>query len=231
MQFCVNHSCSDSGAVFQVGSAMDIEFKHPADEIASALARANGILTVIGGCYDKAGNQFAIGTSFIAESINAVDGLLSAATTALERLYQTCDLTVLRDAAAIREPEAVTAPEEPDSSYSERQESAPSNTISRPAAESQKVKSSYLAGFGPSETQPSLSERADSAVPFSRSMAPSKRETLLDQPATTYEELLAKVTGVADQAAFQAHNSPMERSLLPALEGLRADLLKMRSAA
>ncbi|HEY4995355.1 MAG TPA: hypothetical protein VII21_03575, partial [Aestuariivirga sp.] len=63
---------------------MSIEFKHPADEIASALSRANGILTVIGGCYDKSGNQFAIGTAYIAESIIAVDGLLNAATTALE---------------------------------------------------------------------------------------------------------------------------------------------------
>ncbi len=214
-----------------MGSGMSIEFKHPADEIASALSRANGILTVIGGCYDKTGNQFAIGTAYIAESINAVDGLLSAATTALERLYATCDLSVVRDVPVTAEPEAVVAAEVPIETYPERYEPAPPTVISRPVVENQLPKSSYLAAFGPSETQLSLAERADSAVPMFKSMAPSKRDTIMDQPATTYEELLAKVTAVADQAAFQAHNSPTERSLLPALEGLRADLLKMRAVA
>ncbi|MEO9166947.1 MAG: hypothetical protein ABI230_00950 [Aestuariivirga sp.] len=208
---------------------MGIEFKHPADEIANALSRANGILTVIGGCYDKTGNQFAIGTAYIAESIYAVDGLLNAATTALERLYQTCDLTVVRDASEIHAPEA--AVEVPAETYSTLPDLALPTPMPRAAMEAPQMKSSYLAAFGPSEAQLSLSERADSAVSHFKPMAPSKRETILDQPATTYEELLAKVTAVADQAAFQAHNSPTERSLLPALEGLRADLLKMRSAA
>lgn len=210
---------------------MSTEFKHPADEIASALSRANGILTVIGGCYDKTGNQFAIGTAYIAESINAIDGLLSVATTALERLYETCDLSVIRDVAETVEPEAVVAAEVPTEIYPERYEAAPTPVISRPVVENHLSKSSYLAAFGPSEAQLSLAERADSAVPMFKSMAPSKRDTIMDQPATTYEELLAKVTAVADQAAFQAHSSPTERSLLPALEGLRADLLKMRAVA
>jgi hypothetical protein len=215
---------------------MGIEFKHPADEIASALARANGILTVIAGCYDKAGNQFAIGTAYIADSIIAVDGLLGAATTALERLYQTCDLTVIEPAsetpATEPEPEIVAVAEIPQPSYPERYDSAPLNAISRPAVlEPQQGRSSYLAAFGPSETQPSLSERVDSAVPSFKSPAPSRRDSVVDQPATTYEELLAKVTAVADQAALQAHSRPSERSLLPALEGLRADLMKMRAVA
>ena len=214
-----------------MGSGMSIEFKHPADEIASALSRANGILTVIGGCYDKSGNQFAIGTAYIAESIIAVDGLLNAATTALERLYATCDLSVVHDVTVTAEPEAVVAAEVSIENYTERCEPAPATVISRPVVENQLPKSSYLAAFGPSEAQLSLAERADSAVPMFKSMAPSKRDTIMDQPATTYEELLAKVTAVADQAAFQAHNSPTERSLLPALEGLRADLLNMRAVA
>ena len=218
MQSYVNYTCSDSVVLFSMGSGMGIEFKHPADEIAKALSRANGILTVIGGCYDKPSNQFAIGTAYIAESINAVDGLLSAATTALEQLYQICDLTVIRDAIETPGSEAVPAVE-------------PQTTISLPAVKPQREKSGYLAAFGPSETQLSLAERADSAVPIFKSTAPSKRETIMDQPATTYEELLAKVTAVADQAAFQAHNSPTERSFLPVIEGLRADLLKMRAVA
>ena len=62
-------------------------------------------------------------------------------------------------------------------------------------------------------------------------MVAVKRNAILEKPATTYDELLAKVTAVADEAAFEAHSSNSQRSLLPALEGLRADLLKMRAVA
>lgn len=222
--------------------AIGAEFKHPADDIAQALARANGILTVVSGCYEKSSNQFAIGTTFLAESISAVDSLLSSANLALGRLYQICDLTVIRDLPVAKDTTASNLANDISSEIVgseqlamvvETKDDAPSviSVFTRGGTEAKSPKVGYLAAFGPSDPVSSLTERMETAVPGFKSSTPSKRETLLEQPATTYEELLAKVTAVADQAAFQAHNSPAERSLLPALEGLRADLMKMRSVA
>jgi hypothetical protein len=211
---------------------MTTEFKHPADEIARALARASGILTVISGCYDKNSSQFAIGTTYLAESISAVEGLLNAANTALGRLYETCDLTILENALPQTEAAAPALAEA---------EVLPMTQAAAPIAEptvlkgaevfKPAAKTSYLAAFGPSEASTSLGDRVDSAVPAFKSAKPLAREAVLEKPATTYDELLAKITAVADQAAFQAHTSPSDRSLVPVLEGLRADLMKMRSVA
>ena len=218
------------------------ELKHPADEIAQALARANGILTVISGCYDSSSEDFAIGTSYLAESIAAVDGLLAAATAALGRLYQSCDLTIIRDAnteiAQTRAPEveAPVAIELPP-----RVSTTPVNAalalppapsvFARGISHAKSMKPSYLAAFGPSEGAASLADRVQTAVPHAAPKVVAQRNTILSKPATTYDELLAKVTAVADEAAFEAHSSNSQRSLLPALEGLRADLLKMRAVA
>jgi len=216
---------------------MATELKHPADEIARALSRANGILTVIGGCFDKQSGQFAIGTSYLAESITAVDSLLNAATAALARLYQTCDLSVIREISEVQTQgfasEEAGVNVQPAPIVEEVVPAADATSqYSRPAAQAAAAaKTGYLAAFGPTEATASLVERAESIVPVFKVAQHSKREALLEQPALTYDELLAKVTAVADQAAFQAHSSPTERSLLPALEGLRADLLKMRSVA
>ena len=211
------------------------EFKHPADDIARALARANGILTVISGCYDKSSEDFAIGTSYLAESIAAVDGLLTAATAALGRLYQSCDLTIIREGST-----EILHPTEPQVEVrAEIELPSPAATTSTPApsvfargiSNARPVKPSYLAAFGPSEGSASLADRVQTAVPHASPMVAVKRNAILEKPATTYDELLAKVTAVADEAAFEAHSSNSQRSLLPALEGLRADLLKMRAVA
>lgn len=215
---------------------MGVEFKHPADEIAQALARANGILTVISGCYEKSAGEFAIGTTYLAESISAVDGLLNAATLALARLYQTCDLNIVRDLPGA-EPEDAEPSETAPILVSEGPvavsavKAASSSVFVRTSYQQKPAKVGYLAAFGPSETAISLVERAETAVPSFAPPVAIRREAVLEKPATTYDELLAKVTAVADQAAFQAHASPSDRSLLPALEGLRADLLKMRAVA
>ncbi len=213
---------------------MSTELNHPADEIARALARANGILTVIGGCFDKQSGEFAIATSYLAESISAVDGLLNAATTALGRLYQTCDLSVIREIPA--EPvEGYAADEalaEPAAEPEPMKLPEPTQQFSRKTAPARSAaKTGYLAAFGPTDPATSLVERAETSVPVFKPAQISKRESILEQPATTYDELLAKITAVADQAAFNAPNSASDRALLPALEGLRADLLKMRAAA
>lgn len=216
--------------------ALDADFKHPADEIAQALARANGILTVIGGCYDKTKAQFAVPTSYVAESITAVDTLLSSAAMSLGKLYQSCDLTIMREDTG----EAFSSDVEPDApSDSEPDAGAEVHTraveakqlFAKNVEQVQPPKAGYLSAFGPTELSSSLLERANYSIPSFSPSVSTKRGVGPDKPATTYEELLAKVTAVADQAAFQAHASPSEGSLLPALEGLRADLLKMRAVA
>ena len=210
---------------------MSTELKHPADDIGQALARASGILTVIGSCYDKQSSQFAIATSYLAESIAAIEGLLNVATSALAKLYQTCDLSVIREISSELElsemPAVLTPSIEAQSTISEDiAEPTTTSFVGRQASEMH-PKTSYLAAFGPAETAANLVERAETVVPTFRPSTPSRREMVMDQPATTYEELLAKVTAVADRA----QNSPADRTLLPALEGLRADLLKMRAVA
>lgn len=216
--------------------ALGADFKHPADEIAQALARANGILTVIGGCYDRTKAEFAVPTSYVAESITAVDSLLSSAALSLGKLYQTCDLIITReDSGEVFpvdvEPDASSesAPIEDAQNHTQAEEAKPA--FAKIVEQVQHPKTGYLAAFGPTELSSSLLERANYSIPSFSPSVLTKREQGLDKPATTYEELLAKVTAVADQAAFQAHASPSERSLLPALEGLRADLLKMRAVA
>jgi len=208
---------------------MSKDTKHPADEIAQALARANGILTVISGCYDRQAGEFAIGTAYLAESIAAVDSLLNAATQSLAKLYQTCDLSVIREI-----PVADPVTEEPQNPVTPepviQTEATPATFFSR-VTEANPTKTSYLATFGPSEPVAPVVERQEAPIPVFKPAKATKRESLLEQPATTYDELLAKVTAVADQAAYQAPNSPADRALLPALEGLRADLLKMRAVA
>ena len=211
------------------------EFKHPADDIARALARANGILTVLSGCYDKSSEDFAIATTYLAESIAAVDGLLASATTALGRLYQICDLTVIRE-ANLEIPSTTAVEIEPlveielPATSSNPSPITPS-VSARGISQAKPVKPSYLAAFGPTEDAASLAERVQAAVPDVAPTVAVKRNTILSKPATTYDELLAKVTAVADEAAFEARGSNAQRSLLPALEGLRADLLKMRAVA
>ena len=60
---------------------------------------------------------------------------------------------------------------------------------------------------------------------------PIGRVVSSDQRAESYDELLQKLTTVAHQAAAFEHQPGFEEKLLPALEDLRADILRLRSAA
>jgi hypothetical protein len=223
------------------GTLMSVEQKHPADEIGKALARAGGILTLLSSCYDKSSGNFETGTSFVHESIMAIEAIVENATKSLARLYQTCDLSVVREhpvevsetvtpeAPVAETAEAVLADEAPLTlpPLQPASERAQKRYVAPPAAAS-----SYLGFFGPPEQGARLSDRLEGVL--SKAGAQhfrSKSEELMDRPAESYDELLQKLTAVADQAAFQAHHSPAERALLPVLEGLRADLIKLRSVA
>jgi len=85
--------------------------KHPADEVAAALARMNGMLTMLNGVYDAHTTSFVTGIPFVHETVQAMEILISRATDALTVMYQTCDLTVVRDIPVKRPP--VVHKEEP----------------------------------------------------------------------------------------------------------------------
>ncbi|MDE2384718.1 MAG: hypothetical protein KGO53_08870 [Alphaproteobacteria bacterium] len=223
---------------------MSADNKHPADEIAKALSRAGGILTLLSSCYDKGAQRFETGGNFVYESILTVEAMMAQASEALARLYQTCDLSIIREAPAEAVAQAAPAVEEAVAS----EEAAPADVLPMAQAEAASAaephsryvaapgpSGSYLGFFGPQENGSRLSERLDNALPRSfgleRAPATPVLTGAINRPAENYDELLQKLTAVADQAAFQAHQSPGERNLLPALEGLRADLIKLRSVA
>ncbi len=91
--------------------------------------------------------------------------------------------------------------------------------------------SSYLGFFGPAEPVSTLSDKIDNILVNMPSRPRAKHVEIFDKPAETYDELLQKLTALADVAAFQAHQANTEASLGPALEELRADLIKLRSVA
>ena len=224
---------------------MSGEQKHPADEIGRALSRAGGILALLSSCYDKSGGQFETGTSFVFESIVAIEAAVENATRSLAKLYQTCDLSVVREFAtdvpeakdsagtANKIPEVISQEETANSEplpmpISKLAASRAQQRYNAPPAEA----GSYLGFFGPPEQGAKLTERVENILATSGVHGLREQtEEVLDWPAETYEQLLQKVTAVADQAAFQAHQSPADRGLLPALEGIRADLIKLRSVA
>ena len=204
---------------------MTADHKHPADEIGKALARANGILTLLSSCFDKTNATFETGGNFVYESIVTVETIIENANRALAQLYQTCDLTVIRETApppvtqdyavaeALQFPPAAAATEMLPFTARVKNQQQGQPRFATPAAES----GSYLSFFGPMETMERNTERFEPTVSM-----------LADRPAESYDELLQKLTAMADQAA---HQSPAERTLVPALENLRADLIKLRSVA
>lgn len=213
-----------------------VEQKHPADELGRVLARANGILTLLSGCYEKSEARFDTGNAFVFESITAIEAMLNTATDALARLYQTCDLSVVREAEqAVQEPAIEISPVP--------QMSAPTPTMPIPAPAHMELQlpaaqiaqhnfgGSYLGFFGPAESAANLAERVDSIL-INMPLRPRLRQTeIMDKPAESFDELLEKVTALADVAAYQAHQTHQDTGLGTALEGLRADLIKLRSVA
>ena len=219
---------------------MSIEQKHPADELGKALARASGILTLLSGCYEKADNSFETGNSFVFESIVAVEAMLNTATNALGKLYQTCDLSVVRDVQPDAPMEEVVQQAPPPVAQPAPYVQPPMMELQPPApvfqapvmnTAPQHYGSSYLGFFGPAEPVASLSDKIDNILVNMPSRPRAKHIEIFDKPAETYDELLQKITALADVAAFQAHQSSTDASLGPALEDLRADLIKLRSVA
>lgn len=232
---------------------MTLEQKHPADELGKALARASGILSLLSGCYEKSNNSFETDNTFVFESIIAVEAMLNTATNALEKLYENCDLTLVKEELPEVAPEvAVQEPQQavPQVLYTQptielrapnQVSQAPVYQAPAPQAQSYHAPvantaqlpygSSYLGFFGPAEPVSTLSDKIDNILVNMPSRPRAKHVEIFDKPAETYDELLQKLTALADVAAFQAHQANTEASLGPALEELRADLIKLRSVA
>lgn len=215
-----------------------LEEKHPADEIGKALSRAGGILTSLSNCYEKNDSDFQISLPFVFEAVTAVERLLARANDELTSLYQLYDLTKIAEQI----PETFIEPEQNEEPHDENPRAESEEPLNFPSryvkieTQSQSSESAatpYLGFFGPSEQVSRLASRLDSileAMP-TRSHAPTT-DDLIDKPAQTYNELLEKLTAMADAAAYQAHQSPShEQNLLPVLERLRADMLRIRSVA
>jgi hypothetical protein len=217
------------------------EQKHPADELGKALSRANGILTLLAGCFEKPSNSFETGNAFVFESITAVEAMLNTATLALERLYQTCDLSVIRQPQmeSLAEPETPIIMQAPPTAFQPVviqpvtiQPEAPMQLQAPNYQQTQhNYGSSYLGFFGPAEPATDLSDKIDSILVNMPARPRAKHAEIFEKPAENYDELLQKLTALADVAAYQAHQSNQDGGLGSALEELRADLIKLRSVA
>ena len=218
-----------------------LDERHPADEIGKALSRAGGILTSLSNCYDKAESGFEISVPFIFEAVTAVEKLISGASDQLERLYQNYNLGKQPNVEAdevIAEPPYVQSAFEPESE--QQFASTPVSHLAQayvdqrttPLNAATPENPNYLGFFGPTEQVSRLASRLDSILENMPEPERSTTEQMIDRPAQTYNELLEKLTAMADVAAYHAHHAPgTDRSLLPVLETLRADVMRIKSVA
>jgi len=76
----------------------------------------------------------------------------------------------------------------------------------------------------------SLAALARYSSKTTRPSYPASSQAGISRTARSYEGLLEKLTAAADQAAFQAQHYEGDQALAMTLEGLRADLLRLKSA-
>lgn len=212
--------------------------RHPADEIGKALSRAGGILSSLTNCYEKADTDFQISLPFVFEAVSAVEKLLQRATDELTSLYQSYDLSKISEAQSDSHFEVSATEEgfqEDTSLVSEEPLNFPLNYAPQKSNTTSQLDqpTPYLGFFGPSEQVSRLASRLDhilETMPINEHI-PSPDE-IVDKPAQTYNELLEKLTAMADAAAYQSHQTPtQDQNMLPILEKLRADMLRIRSVA
>ena len=248
---------------------MTVPQKHPADDLAAALARINGMLTMLSGVYDPNNGTFVTGIPFVHESIQAMEVLIARATEALTVVYQTCDLAVVREIppkrVAVKEEAKAPEPSKlaqaalafddatklaataralvdvaelvppvvgftPTLHEAEVMRAKPAHVQPAPKPES------YMHTFGPDTLPSRLTERVEKTL--GATVAAPAPKPVVAQPlahtekrAESYEDLLRKITTVSSQAASDGNGTTMDRALLPIVEGIRADLAKMRSVA
>jgi hypothetical protein len=213
------------------------EEKHPADEIGKALSRAGGILTSLTNCYDKNDTDFQISVQFMFEAVSAVENLLGQASAELAKLYSSYDLSRISPQTEGLAPVESAYSQTNDASSTGDQHLSLDASMHNAHLVSENLPETsdpqYLGFFGPSEQVSRLANRIDSLL----ETMPAKQATVaatdfIDRPAVTYNELLEKLTAMADAAAYNAHQGQDNgQSLLPVLENLRADMIRIRTVA
>jgi hypothetical protein len=189
------------------------EYMHPADEIGKALSQARSILSSLVNCYDRPETRFATGQVFIAEAIIAAEEILGKADNHLAALYADYGNSAHQDEEAEAQNSEIEAVAKP------TEDALPENYLP-----------SSFGLFGRHPSVSHLANKLDSIVEtLPPAPAPMRPEEMVEQPAQSYEELLEKLTAMADSAAY--HTGHGDNGLLPVLESLRDDMLRMRSVA
>ena len=190
---------------------------HPADELGKSLSQARGLISSMINCFDKSANGFVTGQIFVAEAMVAVEDILSKASGSLAALYENYDLTAT--AGSSEDAELELADEEIEPVVVQEEEYRPSS----------------FGLFGRHNTVSSLANKLGTiaeSLPQQTASEPMRPEEMIEQPAQNYEELLEKLSAMADSAAYHTSaGREQDGSLLPVLESLRADVLRMRSVA
>ncbi len=216
-----------------------IEEKHPADEIGKALSRAGGILTSLTNCYDRNDTDFQVSVQFMFEAVSAVENLLGQASAELAKLYSSYDLNKISQQTE----NTHSIPLEFEFSQHNDDQGGGNQQYNLDGSRqdqhhqtknvSEATEPQYLGFFGPTEQVTRLANRIDSLL----ETMPAKptvvaASDIIDKPAVTYNELLEKLTALTDAAAYNTHQGQDNgQSLLPVLENLRADMLRIRSVA
>jgi hypothetical protein len=194
------------------------EEKHPADEIALALSRAGGILSSLSHCYDVANTDFAVGSAFLAEAIKTTESILMKANESLTRLYENYSLATLQDEQADALVRAANTSFESESENISALNFVSSKRRSNNAKyETQSTETSHLADESDVELEYSSEEEATASV-----------EMMMQQPAQSYQELLEKLTSMVDAASYKSADD--DGQLLPVLESLRSDVMRLKTA-
>jgi hypothetical protein len=211
-----------------------IEEKHPADEIGKALSRAGGILTSLTNCYDRNNTDFQISVQFMFEAVSAVENLLGQASAELAKLYSSYDLSKISLQGENSEQNDYSQVNYNNiAGTAEHQDVRDGSTQAMVDHVPEATEPQYLGFFGPTEQVTRLADRIDSLLETmpARPAAISAND-FIDKPAMTYNQLLEKLTAMTDAVAYNAHQGQdNSQSLLPVLEDLRADMLRLRTVA
>lgn len=194
------------------------EEKHPADEIALALSRAGGILSSLSHCYDAANTDFAIGAVFLAEAIKTTEEILFKANESLTRLYQDYSLATLQDEQA---DELVRRASASFGSASENNSDLDFVSLRQNSGRSNYRSQSKLASVSAEEINDDLGDQSEDETS-------ATVEQMIEQPAQSYQELLEKLTSMVDAASYRSMDD--DSQLLPVLESLRSDVMRLKTA-
>ena len=67
---------------------------HPVDRLSAALARASGVLTMIGQCYDQSQGAFKVSQEFLIQALVAMEGFVEESKQAVADLTEHYDLSI-----------------------------------------------------------------------------------------------------------------------------------------